>query len=191
MKRAWAKFIAICSIPNAVVHAQRVFERYSNPFPAWFTDSPQWYDEMIATATLTVVVIACITYDVRRTLAERRDAAGLISDAARPQRWRDMRELRFVLNWLAAILLLQLPLGIYKDVAALNSGDSPPWNSTFWSLFPIGAFLYPLLGVGLIVYDHRRLRREAHERTGYCAECGYDLRATPNRCPECGTIPRK
>jgi len=50
----------------------------------------------------------------------------------------------------------------------------------YWFLLTICA---PLPVIGVV----RELRR-SRPRAGWCAGCGYDLRATPGRCPECGRV---
>jgi hypothetical protein len=35
------------------------------------------------------------------------------------------------------------------------------------------------------------IRQRLRPETFSCPACGYDLRATPDRCPECGTIPSR
>jgi hypothetical protein len=52
--------------------------------------------------------------------------------------------------------------------------------------------LWVLVLVSGIPWASRHIWKRLHYRaTGSCHVCGYDLRATPDRCPECGTIPPK
>ena len=49
------------------------------------------------------------------------------------------------------------------------------------------ALLFALLPATWLM-SHGRYWRERLRGEGRCIRCGYDLRATPNRCPECGAV---
>ena len=48
------------------------------------------------------------------------------------------------------------------------------WLSVLFAITPIALFA-------------KHFRRRRLSRAGTCPSCGYDLRASPDRCPECGT----
>jgi hypothetical protein len=52
----------------------------------------------------------------------------------------------------------------------------PYWSVTLVLMLPAAGSLI------------RRYRRVMRLTTNHCAQCGYDLRATPDRCPECGAV---
>jgi hypothetical protein len=49
--------------------------------------------------------------------------------------------------------------------------------------------LAALLPSAWIAGKYRHRRQKQRLANGQCINCGYDLRATPDRCPECGAIP--
>lgn len=50
-------------------------------------------------------------------------------------------------------------------------------------------FLVLLFAIPPTRWVVRRIRSKRRSAAQQCRSCGYDLRATPERCPECGAVP--
>jgi len=157
---------------------------FSNPVSNWMTDAERWYDYLLGAVVWASVAVSCVVYVRYRADMER---IGRVP-TARP--WQLRRDVRYVLYVFAATRLIQFPIGIYQLMVALSDSSTPTFANNTFSLFPIGAILFPLVGGALIVYDRRRATREERRAGGMCSVCGYDLRASPERCPECGSPTR-
>jgi hypothetical protein len=72
-----------------------------------------------------------------------------------------------------------LTVGLFDFPAALRSGD--------WRYFAIISILGGFVAACTLL--ELRYRRNKPQAEGNCANCGYDLRATADRCPECGAVP--
>jgi len=96
------------------------------------------------------------------------------------------------------------PPGFYwnSPAPALPHTDAPGWR-TFGIESRVDAeeratgFLLPhwLLALMTAMLPAVRgfffVRQRSRTMLNLCGACGYDLRATPDRCPECGTIPAR
>jgi hypothetical protein len=72
------------------------------------------------------------------------------------------------------------PHGRYKNTEWWNMEAAIP----YWC--PVLLFVIPM-SIPVI----QLLRSKTYHRIGRCPICGYDLRASPGRCPECGNVVEK
>jgi hypothetical protein len=73
-----------------------------------------------------------------------------------------------------------------------RSGDETPHFALYHKsqgsgvLFPLWV---PTAAFALLPSIRLIARWRRRPPAGHCPDCGYDLRATPDRCPECGAVP--
>ena len=75
------------------------------------------------------------------------------------------------INWAPPRPFIYFPI-IQRDVVILIT-----------AVIPMGWLLYQTTA------RTKAFLASPSHRPGHCRACGYDLRATPDRCPECGAIP--
>jgi hypothetical protein len=78
----------------------------------------------------------------------------------------------------------QLGFSLDLGKGVMNNGFSR--YSFWWIQLPLWL---PLALVASVPtwWAVRRIRQRRRVGIGLCRRCGYDLRATPDRCPECGS----
>ena len=77
--------------------------------------------------------------------------------------------------------------GVHGTLRAAADLFDQKMEGTAWKSKP-NWFIVALFGVLPAIWFVRFRRRRERLLQGRCRRCGYDLRATPQRCPECGAI---
>ncbi len=153
--------------------------------------SLQWivakYSKLIRLDTRTVSTgppVLTVQVPVMETDARKLAAPYRIPQVLFRQWPLDQRARMYALTFIPYVAKLNIATGVTAPVInnATTGVDARVWATPCW--FPLA-----LVTVIALLILWRIYARIPQVLQGYCLNCGYDLRMTPHRCPECGTVP--
>lgn len=156
--------------------------RFLRSPPVW-TGATQWYEDLLTAVWWASVAVACFLYLRYRTRLER------LGITATPRPWHLRHEVRAVVYLMAGMLLLKLPIYVCHIIVVGHDRSAPSYANDLMGLVPFVVIVCVFAGGVIVFVERRHATRERWRFEKRCPWCGYDLRASPKQCPECGAPP--
>jgi hypothetical protein len=160
----------------------------------WASDSVKWRNENIARDLNNFIAVEC-SYGGIRVTRDHADATTFLrlTPPSNHFQYTNKRAdsypyaIAFAIHWLPPFTEFRL-LGFQWIRFDETTQNSHAVRATQSVTFPLATIFLLTLSVPALRIKQLRNQDQRQCRL-LCGTCGYDLRATPTCCPECGTVP--
>jgi hypothetical protein len=151
--------------------------------------------DLVAAASLAVCVVAGVEWRASRHEDTRATTNAMFSSprtlVLSTGQTLEGKDNYFLASGSGALRLMHLTFSPVVTADGRHGVLDPYFEEVAHLPYGLVCAVFALPPLGWAWLWKRRRTSLANASRGRCEACGYDLRATPDRCPECGAVPAK